>query len=81
MARPPPGARRPRVPGSKWKIGQSRTRTPACDTLIKLSTGDAHMDIEDSIRSALEKCVEAIPEKGPRLNSAWWTQLNRCIRL
>ncbi len=35
----------------------------------------------DGIRSALEKCVEEIPEKGPRLNSAWWTQLERCIRL
>jgi hypothetical protein len=54
---------------------------PACDTLSKLSTGDAHMDIEDGIRSGLEKCVEKIPEKGPRLNSVWWTQLERYFRL
>ncbi len=26
-------------------------------------------------------CVEEIPEKGQRLNSAWWTQLERFIRL
>jgi hypothetical protein len=67
--------------GSKWKIWQSRTRTPACDTLIELCTGDAHMDVEDGIRYALEKCVEEIPEKGPRWNCAWWTQLERGIRL
>ena len=37
------------------------------------------MDVEDTIRAVLEKCFEEIPEKGPRLSCACWTQLERCI--
>jgi hypothetical protein len=52
----------------KWKIRQSGTRPPACDTMIESLAGDSQMDVEDGFRALLEKINEHKFDKVPRIN-------------
>jgi len=54
----------------KWKIWQSGTRPPACDTMIERLTGDSQMDVGDGcrVRALLEKINEHMVDNVPRIN-------------
>ncbi len=42
----------------KWKIWQSGTGPPACDTIIERLAGDSQMDVDNGFRALLEKFME-----------------------
>ena len=52
----------------KWKIWQSRTRPPACDTMIERLTRDLHIYVEDGFRALLENIIEHTFDKVPWIN-------------
>jgi hypothetical protein len=49
----------------KWKIWQSGSGLPACDTMIERLTGYSQMDVEDGCRALLEKIMEHTFDKVP----------------
>ncbi len=52
----------------KWKIWQSGSGLPACDTKIEHLTGDSQMDIKDDCRALLEKIMEHTFDKVQWIN-------------
>ena len=52
----------------KWKIWQSGSGLPACDTMIERLTGYSQMDVGDGCRALLEKIMEHMFDKVPWIN-------------
>ncbi len=52
----------------QWKIWQSGTGPPACDTMIELLAEDSQMDVDDGFRALLEKFIEHTFDNVPWIN-------------